>query len=117
MKSWIFRAWVTLRSALSWTHWRQKKAQKQWEMEQRLLLELRLQQRMLLMEALTPLAQALQRMDNLQQEQQLKEHVMLLMQEELLTEILQSLQPTVSQQIFPLIGQRTPTTSFRSSDS
>lgn len=105
MKSWISQAWATLLSALSWTHWRQKKAMQRWEMEQRLLLQMRLQHRMLLMEALTPMAEALQRLDNLQRQgsQQQYEHLKYL--EELLMEVLNSLQPPVSQQIFPRTGQ------------
>ena len=115
MKLWFCRTWGTLRSALSWTHWRQKKELKQLQMQQRLLLELRLQQRMLLLEALTPLAAALQRLDNLQQQQWQKTHLHLLIQEDLLKEILQSLQPTADQQIYLRIGQQTPTASSRSS--
>ena len=74
-------------------------------MEQRLLLELRLQQRMLLLEALTPLAASLTRMDNLQQEYWQKTHLHQLMQEDLLKEVLNSLQPPVSQQISLPTGQ------------
>jgi hypothetical protein len=113
VKSWIYRTWETLRSVLSWTHWRQKKALQQWETEQRLLLQMRLQNRMLLMEALTPLAAALQRLDNLQQQQWQKTHLHLLHQEELLEEILNSLQPPASQQIFQRIGQPTPPPTSR----
>ena len=106
-----------LLSALSWTHWRQKKAQTQWEMEQRLLLQMRLQHRMLLMEALTPMAEALQRLDNLQRQgsQQQYEHLKYL--EDLLKEVLNSLQPPVSQQIFLPTGQPVVTSSYPSSES
>lgn len=117
MKSWIYRAWGMLLSALSWMRWRQRKAQRQWEMEQRLLLELKLQQRMLLMEALTPLAQALQRMDNLQQQQWQKSHLHLMTQEEMLQEVLNGLMPLAEQQIFPRIGQPMPVISSRNSAS
>jgi len=117
VKSWISRAWVMLLSALSWTHWRQRKTQKQWEMERRLLLELRLQQRMLLMEALAPMAEALQRMDSLQQQQWQQTHLHLMTQEDLLKEVLNSLQPPVSQQIFPLIGQPIQPVTSPSSES
>lgn len=117
MKSWIYQRWEMLRSALSWTRWRQKKALRQWEMEQRLLLQIRLQQRMLLLEALTPMAEALQRLDNLQQQQWQKTHLHLLTQEELLMEILNSLQPPAQEQIFPQIGLQTPRVSFPSSVS
>lgn len=117
MKSWISRVWEMLRSALSWTHWRQKKAMQRWEMEQRLLLQMRLQHRMLLMEALTPMAEALQRLDNLQRQgsQQQYEHLKYL--EDLLKEVLNSLQPPVSQQIFLPTGQPVVTSSYPSSES
>lgn len=115
MKSWISRVWEMLRSALSWTHWRQKKLQRQWEMQQLLLLELRLQQRMLLMEALAPMAEALQRMDSLQQQQWQQTHLHLMTQEDLLKEVLNSLMPLVEQQIFPLIGQPIPPIIYPSS--
>ena len=117
MKSWISRTWVTLLSALSWTHWRQKKALKQWEWEQRLLLQMRLQQRMLLLEALTPMAEALQRLDNLQRTAAHQQDKHLQYQEELLMEVLNSLQPPAQEQIFPQIGQQTPRSSFPSSVS
>lgn len=84
-------------------------------MEQRLLLQIRLQNRMLLLEALTPMAEALQRLDNLQRDSQQIQHKHLKQQEELLMEVLNSLQPPASQQIFPLIGPQTPQVSFPSS--
>lgn len=108
MKSWIFRTWVTLLSALSWTRWHQRKWQRQWETERRLLLEHRLQTRLLLLEALTPMAEALQRLDDRQREAQQQQHKHLQYQEELLMEVLNSLQPPASQQIFPQIGPLTP---------
>lgn len=117
MKSWIYQRWEMLRSALSWTHWRQKKAQQRWEWEQRLLLQIRLQQRMLLLEALTPMAEALQRLDNLQQQQWQKTHLHLLTQEEMLQEVLNGLMPLAEQQIFPRIGLPLPTTTSPSSVS
>lgn len=117
MKSWIYQRWEMLRSALSWTHWRQKKALRQWEMEQRLLLQMRLQQRMLLLEALTPMAEALQRLDNLQRTATQQLDKRLQYQEELLMEVLNSLQPPAQEQIFPQIGQQTPRVSFPSSVS
>lgn len=117
MKSWIYRQWEMLRSALSWTRWRQKKAQQRWEWEQRLLLQMRLQQRMLLLEALTPMAEALQRLDNLQRDSQQQIHKHQQYQEELLMEVLNSLQPSASQQIFPPVGPQPVKTSFPSSDS
>lgn len=117
MKSWIYQRWEMLRSALSWTHWRQKKALRQWEMEQRLLLQMRLQQRMLLLEALTPMAEALQRLDNLQRTATQQLDKRLQYQEELLMEVLNSLQPPAQEQIFPQIGPQTPRVSFPSSVS
>jgi len=86
-------------------------------MEQRLLLQMRLQNRMLLLEALTPMAEALQRLDNLQRQgsQQQYEHLKYL--EDLLKEVLNSLQPPVSQQIFLPTGQPVVTNSFPSSES
>jgi len=117
VKSWIYQRWEMLRSALSWTHWRQKKALRQWEMEQRLLLQIRLQQRMLLLEALTPMAEALQRLDNLQRTAEQQQHKHQQYQEELLMEVLNSLQPPAQEQIFPQIGQQTPRVSFPSSVS
>jgi hypothetical protein len=82
-------------------------------MEQRLLLQMRLQHRMLLLEALTPLAEALQRLDNLQRTAAHQQHKHLQLQEELLKEVLNSLQPPASQQIFQQIGQQTPPPSSR----
>ena len=117
MKQWIYQRWVMLRSALSWTHWSQKKAQKQWETEQRLLLQIRLQHRMLLLEALTPMAEALQRLDNLQRTAAHQQHKHLQYQEELLKEVLNSLQPPVSQQISPPPGPPVVTSTFRNSAS
>ena len=86
-------------------------------MEQRLLLQMRLQNRMLLLEALTPMAEALQRLDNLQRDSQQMQHKHLNQQEELLMEVLNSLQPPAQEQIFPQIGQQTPRVSFPSSVS
>jgi hypothetical protein len=62
------------------------------------------QQRELLWEALQPVAQAMRRLEQSQQPQ----HKRLQLQEELLMEVLNSLQPSASQQIFPLIGQQNP---------
>lgn len=105
MKQWSSRLRAMWLSVLSWMRWSQRRTQRRWEEEQRLLLQMRLQQRMLLMEALTPMAEALQRLDNLQRQgsQQQYEHLKYL--EELLMEVLNSLQPPVSQQIFPQTGQ------------
>jgi len=87
------------------------------EWEQRLLLQIRLQQRMLLLEALTPMAEALQRLDNLQRTATQQLDKRLQYQEELLMEVLNSLQPPAQEQIFPQIGPQTPRASFPSSVS
>lgn len=115
MKQWIYQRWVMLRSALSWTRWSQRKAQQRWEMEQRLLLQMRLQNRMLLMEAMAPMAEALTRLDNLQKAAAHQQHKHLQLQEELLKEVLNSLQPPASQQISPPPGRPVVTSTFRNS--
>ena len=117
MKSWICRRWEMLLSALLWTRWRQRKAQQQWETERRLLLEHRLQTRLLLLEALAPMAEALTRLDNLQRTAAHQQHKHLQYQEELLKEVLNSLQPPVSQQISPPPGPPVVTSTFRNSAS
>jgi pullulanase/glycogen debranching enzyme len=117
VKSWIYRLQEMRRSVLSWMHWRQRKAQRQWETEQRLLLQIRLQHRMLLLEAMVPLAEALQRLDNLQRTAQEQQHKHLQYQEELLLEVLNSLQPSASQQIFQRIGPQMRPPSYPSSAS
>lgn len=117
MKQWIFRTWATLLSALSWTRWHQRKRQRQWETERRLLLEHRLQTRLLLLEALTPMAEALQRLDDRQRGAQQMQHKHLKYQEELLMEVLNSLQPPASQQIFPPNGRSPQTSIFPSSEN
>lgn len=117
MKQWSSRLREMWLSVLSWMHWSQRRAQRRWEEEQRLLLQMRLQQRMLLLEALTPMAEALQRLDNLQRDSQQMQHKHLQYQEELLMEVLNSLQPPASQQIFPPNGQPPLTSIFPSSGS
>jgi hypothetical protein len=118
------------RSVLSWMHWhltRRMRARKQ------LLIHLKLnqvqmleqQQAMLLMlqevllqqltkedllEALRPVAAAMLRQDNLHNQCQAETR-------ELLSEVLNSLQPEVQAQIFPRIGQHLQTNSSRSSVS
>ena len=72
---------------------------------------------MLLLEALTPMAEALHRLDSLQQTSHQRQHKHLRHQEDLLMEVLNSLQPPASQQIFPQIGPLTPPPISRSSDS
>lgn len=101
VKQWYYQILATLHSVLSWMRWRQRSRQRQ-ELErlrQMAKLETLLQQhledqRQLLLEALTPLAQALQRQDS-QRQQQHQE------QKELLLETLNSLQPTAMQQLLP----------------
>ena len=63
-----------------------------------------------LLEALPPLAQALGRQDSLAVQHQQETR-------ELLLEVLNSLQPGVSEQIFQRIGQPPPTRSFHGSES
>lgn len=116
MKQWSYRTWGTLLSALSWMRWHRRR--RQWrelrQLQERLEQELRLRQelRMALLEALTPLAEALQRLDNLQKVAAHQQHQHLKYQEELLKEILNSLQPSAHQQIFPLIGPQNQPPSF-----
>lgn len=117
MKQWSSRLRAMWLSVLSWMRWSQRRTQRRWEEEQRLLLQMRLQQRMLLMEALTPMAEALQRLDNLQRTAAHQQHKHQQYQEELLQEILNSLQPPASQQIFPPNGQPPLTSIFPSSGS
>lgn len=59
---------------------------------------------MLLLQALTPMAEAMQRLDSNQQLSHRQLSQQLIDQAELLMEVLQSLQPSASQQIFPRIG-------------
>ncbi len=102
------QTWVTLRSAFSWTRWRQKKRRREWETLQRQQLETQQQTRMLLLQALTPLAEALQRQDQRREEAHLQQEKRLQQLEDLMLEVLQATQPTADQQIFPRIGLQTP---------
>lgn len=70
----------------------------------------RLQQELLLLQALAPVAQAMQRQDSLAQQRHQE-------QKELLLEILQGQQPSARTQISPLIGLPTQQLSFPSSES
>lgn len=100
------------RSVISWMHWSRRREQRQleqqWEMlkEHRQALEQYLHSQLL--EALTPVAAALLRQDDLA----MKLHDL---QTELQMEILSSLHPTAEQQIFQAIGPPTPQPSSRSS--
>jgi hypothetical protein len=75
--------------------------------EERLLALAELSQRRLLMEAMFPLAEALHRQDSLHSQYQAETR-------ELLLEVLNSLQPSAEQQIYPRIGQPPPRSSFPS---
>lgn len=108
MKQWSSKALAMLHSVLSWMHWRQRRRLRLFQEQKRQQLELQLLLKMALLEALTPMAEALQRLDNLQKAAAHQQHQHLKYQEELLKEVLNSLQPSASQQIFPLIGQQSP---------
>ena len=102
--------------------WRQRARARQLEEMELLLLVQRLQLeatlRALLLEALTPLAQALQRQDSLLLEQSRLTREALqqfrLETADLLTEVLSSLQPSAQAQLLPLIGPLSPPPSSRS---
>lgn len=114
----IFRITVIWHSVLSWMHWRQRarerRLQEQAQMREQFRAMLRLQEqrlqeqnRQLLLEALRPVALAMQRQDSLHQQQ----HQQL---ESLLLEVLNSLQPSAAQQIFQRIGLPPPRNFSRS---
>lgn len=65
---------------------------------------------MALMEALVPMAEAMQRLDNRQQETQQQQHTHLKYQEELLMEVLNSLQPSAQEQLSLMDGSHPPMT-------
>lgn len=127
-RSWTSRITETWHSLLSWMRWRQRARAREQQREERLLRlvlwqvadqlerqqiqlrELELQQRRLLVEAMTPLAAALQRQDSLRNQQQAE-------LKELLLEVLNSQQPSALTQLSPLIGLRLPEISSRSSVS
>jgi hypothetical protein len=93
----------TWRSVLSWMRWRQRRATRlrleQEEQQHQLLLLMEHQQRALLLEALTPVAEAMKRLDQriLASQMQQVEHQQEL--RELLMEVLQSQVPPISQQL------------------
>ena len=125
LRSRITAIWL---SVLSWMHWRQRARKREQQQEERLLRlvlwqvadqlerqqiqlrELELQQRRLLVEAMTPLAAALQRQDSLRNQQQTE-------LKELLLEVLNSQQPSALTQLSPLIGLLPHQTSYPSSVS
>ena len=122
------RITVIWRSVLSWMHWRRRARAREQQREERLLRlvlwqvadqlerqqiqlrELELQQRRLLVEAMTPLAAALQRQDSLRSQQQAE-------LKELLLEVLNSQQPSALTQLSPLIGLPPHQSSYPSSGS
>lgn len=69
-----------------------------------------------LLEALTPLAEALQRQDSQRQWQERQQMERLLLLEDLLKEVLSSLQPSASQQLLPQLEQIRPSSPRRSVD-
>lgn len=104
-KWWNSRTWVTLRSGLSWTHWRLKRHQR-WTERYLSLLQaqeeqtLRLQ-RALLWEALQPMAEALHRLDQQQKTEAQHQYEYQKYLESLLMEVLNSLQPSAQDQLLP----------------
>lgn len=118
-----------LRSLLSWMHWRRRARERLtqqvalavWMQVQLPLAEAFQDQkdsnRRLLLEALTPLAQALQRLDSRQQESNQDQVMLLAEHREMLVEVLQSLQPSVQEQIFQPTGQPVSTRYYPSSVS
>ena len=121
----ISRITVIWHSVLSWMHWHRRSQQRQREMLKVALLEervrayhdlewkLALQEvkfRQLLLEALTPVAAAMARQDNLHQIRQ--DHLL-----DLLTEVLTSLQPSPDLLISRELGLRPLSPSSRNSGS
>lgn len=125
VRRWSSHIWAMLLSALSWMHWlRRRRLRIQLEAHRRQLQQeqwLRQELRTTLLEALTPLAEALHRLDN-RQKQDTQAHRQLVLQlqaenrhlEELLMEVLNSQQPTAHQQLLrDLNGQRMLPSSYR----
>lgn len=107
--------WLSL---VSWMHWRRRRETRRLEEHQQQLLERELQRqvfRMLLLEALVPMAEAMQRLSDNQEvlvtrQGQLaamlrQENPLLQELKELQLEILNSLQEPVEDQIFQQLGQ------------
>lgn len=132
VKSWISRITETWHLVLSWMHWRRRKAIRQRQEEEArdlrqearlrqllwetLLPQLRAEQRAQLLEALHPVAEAMKRLDQRILASQVQAVELDQGQRELLLEVLNSLQPTASQQLLPRLGS-TPPPSFQHSVS
>jgi hypothetical protein len=109
----------TWRSWLSWMRWRQRREALRLQREEILLARLQATLQVLLREQLwelgIPMAEALGRLDHHQQLTRKRVQVMQAQQvemrnqqEELLLEVLKSLQPSAREQLHPLIGQPMP---------
>ena len=103
VRTWSSRTTAAWRSTLSWMRWRRRRSLRQ-ALERELFLEqlqLLVQQetRALLLEALAPLAQALQRQDSLLLQETHRLSWQAETAEELLTELLQATQPSSRQQL------------------
>lgn len=109
------RPTVTRRLVRSWTRWRQKKKERQQARKQAALTaeRARMEQLLqpLLLQALTPVAQAMQRLEERQTETRLLlQHQLATLQtqdpevREMLLEVLSSLQPTADQVIAQQLG-------------
>lgn len=126
-RAWISRTWATLRLALSWTHWSQRRQARRERQLEPLLLRLLAQetllavdhqaslyqqqallQRSLLLEALQPVALAMQRQDSLALKQQEELLELLRLQQEILLEVLQGQQHPLREVIFQQLGQPIP---------
>jgi uncharacterized damage-inducible protein DinB len=116
---------------LSWMPWRRRKAARklqeareealrlemQQEQERRLLHLLEAQTRALLLEALTPVAEAMRRQDQRQAETQASLEALAQESRALLIEVLQGQMPPLRDRIFQDLGQPQQLTSSRSSAS
>ena len=115
------RITVTRRLALSWTRWRQSRREKRERRQvEKLARTMGPVMQALLMEAMVPMAEALTRLDQRQQETYRQVRLLQTYQpetKELLLEILQSLQPSAEQVIAQEIGLHPQPISFPSSGS
>jgi hypothetical protein len=110
LKSRMARTWRSLLSWMRWSRRRRDRQRQEWLRLQKLQEEWLLQcLRSLLLEALEPMAAALQRQDQLT----LEKHGQLM---DLQREILQSLQPTAQEQVFQRLGLPTPQLSSHNSE-
>ena len=118
VKSWISRITETWHLVLSWMHWRRRKAirqrQEQDAREFRMLQLVEQRQKQLLLEALTPMAEAMKRLDQRILASQMQGVELDQGQRELLLEVLNSLQPTASQQLLPRLEPTRPPSSLSS---